>query len=79
MRISPWVTISTISHSLCQYVLISVLKVHITDTMGYNCTFKAAVQYPIYDYLGNLHPSIVDIVDTTALNSIFVIGGACVA
>lgn len=76
MRIYPSVTSSTISHSLCQYVLLSVLNVHITDTMGYNCTFEAAVQYPTYDYLGNLHPPIVD---ATALNSTFVIRGACVA
>lgn len=76
MRICPSVTSFTISHSLCQYVLLSVLNVHFTDTMGYNCTFEGAVQYPIYDYLGNLHPPIVD---TTALNSSFVIGVACVA
>lgn len=76
MRIYPVVTSSTISQSLCQYGLLRGLNAHITDTMGYNCTFETATRHPIYDYLGSLHPPIID---TAALNSTFVVRGACVA
>lgn len=76
MRIYPLVTSSTISQSVCQYVLLRGLNARITDTMGYNCAFETATQYPIYDYLGSLHPPIID---ATALNSTFVVRGCCVA
>lgn len=59
MRLYPSVTSSTISQSLCQHVLLRGLNAHITDTMGYNCTFETATQNPIYDYLGSLHPPLL--------------------
>lgn len=76
MRSYPLVTSSTISQSLCQDVLLRSLNAHITDTMVYNCAFETATQYPIYDYLGSLHPPIIG---ATTLNSTFVVRGACAA
>lgn len=75
MRIYSSVTSFTISQSLCQYVLLRGLNAHITDTIGCNCAFETATQYPIYDYLGSLHSPIID---ATALNSTFVDRGGCV-
>lgn len=76
MRIYSLVTSSTISQSLCQYVLLRGLNAHITDTIGYNCSFETATQYPIYDNSGSLHSPLID---GTALNSTFVVRGGCVA
>lgn len=76
MRIYSLVTSSTVSQSLCQYVLLRGLNTHISDTMGYNCAFETATQYPIYDYLGTLYPPSIDAI---ALNSTFVVRGGCIA
>lgn len=76
MRIYTLITSSTVSQSLGQYVLLGGLNAHISDTMGYNCAFETAMQYLIYDYLGSLHPSIID---ATALDSTFVVRRGCVA